>query len=297
MRRPRREAVKPIRSFSRLAAQTIALHVLLLSAPASAAENDDSPPARPNGALDQFESARTLGQRLTVYEPIYLIGGNESPEAKFQLSFKYRLATFRSAPDGTPSHSLQFAYTQRSLWDVGSRSSPFFDTSYIPELLYQWNAAKREPGARGFAWLGLQSGVRHESNGQADDSSRSFNEAFVRLLFALGPMDGWHLVAVPEIHDFIGGLSENPALDRYRGNVELRAGVVHGDRESLLLTVIPGQDFYRGSRQLDLTIPLRIRSIRFGTYLLLQYFDGYGESLRAFDEYTSVLRVGVALVR
>jgi len=271
--------------------------LLLLPAAARAAEDDETPAAEASGALDQFESKRTLGERLDVYEPIYLVGGNERPEAKFQLSFKYRLATFRSTAAGYPSHSLQFAYTQRSLWDVGSRSSPFFDTSYMPELLYQWDAAKTGHAAGGFAWLGLQAGVRHESNGQADDTSRSFNEGFLRLLFTLGSMERWHLIAVPEIHDYVGGLGENPRLDRYRGNLELRAGIAHADRESLTLTLIPGRSLSTGSRQLDLTFPVRIRAIGFGTYLMIQYFDGYGESLRAFDQRSSVLRIGFALVR
>jgi len=276
--------------------QVVALQVLLF-APAGAAEGDDTPAPEATGALDRFESRRMLGRRLAVYEPIYFIAGSELPEAKFQLSFKYRLAGFGGTPEKDPPHSIQFAYTQRSLWDIGSNSSPFYDTSYMPELMYQWISTKADPAANKFAWLGLQSGVRHESNGQADPGSRSLNEAYLRLLFTMGRLDGWHLVVVPEAFDYIGGLSDNPDLERYRGNFELRAGIARADRESLMLTWIPGKDSSLGSRQLDLTFPIRIRAIGFGTYLMIQYFDGYGESLLSYNERSSSLRIGFALVR
>src|SRR5690349_14000038 len=276
--------------------RVFALHALLL-VPAIAAEPDQAPATQPTGALDRFESRRMLGQRLAVYEPIYIIGGGDSPEVKFQLSFKYRLAGFGSGPKEDPSHSIQFAYTQRSLWDVGSKSSPFYDTSYIPELMYQWITTKAEPASSSLAWLGLQAGVRHESNGQADPGSRSLNEAWLRALFTMGRLDGWHVVLVPEAFDYIGGLTDNPDLERYRGNVELRAGIARADRESLLFTWVPGKDSSKGSRQLELTFPVRIPAIGFGTYLMIQYFDGYGESLLSYNERSSSLRIGFALVR
>jgi outer membrane phospholipase A len=255
----------------------------------------EAPPARP--LLEGFTTQRTVGQRLAVHEPIYFIAGTETPEAKFQLSFKYRLATLQGTPERNSSHTLQFAYTQRSLWDTGSKSSPFYDTSYMPELMYQWVATAGERSTAGLSWLALQSGVRHESNGQADAASRSLNNLYLRSAFAMGPSDGWHVLVVPEVYGYIGGLSENPDLPQYRGYFTLRAGVTRADRESLLLTLIPGRDFSRGSRQLDFSIPVRIASIDFGAYLLVQYFDGYGESLLAYTERSSALRIGFALVR
>jgi len=287
--------LEKIRRIVGVALQRIGLLALLIG-PLAAADDDAPPVATTTGPLDRFDSTRTLGRRLAVYEPIYFIAGGESPEAKFQLSFKYRLAAWGNPPEGNPSHSIQFAYTQRSLWDIGSQSSPFYDTSYMPELMYQWITSK-EPASGKLAWLGLQSGVRHESNGQAEPSSRSLNEAYLRLLLTMGRLDGWHLVLVPEIHDYIGDLDDNPDLERYRGNFELRAAIAHADRESLLLTLIPGKDSSKGSRQLDLTLPIRIPAIGFGTYLMIQYFDGYGESLLSYNERSSSLRIGFALVR
>jgi phospholipase A1 len=135
---------------------------------------------------EEFAAQRTMGGRLTAFEPIYFIAGDESPEAKFQFSFKYQLATLQHAPDGRDAHTIQFAYTQRSLWDIGSQSSPFYDTSYMPELMYQWVTTKTEQSTGGLSWLGLQTGVRHESNGQADAASRSLNEVYFRSGIRVG---------------------------------------------------------------------------------------------------------------
>src|SRR4051812_2812709 len=56
---------------------------------------DEAPPKRLRS--DEFAAMRTMGRRLTVYEPIYFIAGGDAPEAKFQLSFKYQLATLKHA--------------------------------------------------------------------------------------------------------------------------------------------------------------------------------------------------------
>ena len=52
-----------------------------------------------------------------------------------------------------------------------------------------------------------------------------------------------------------------------------------------------------GSRQWDLSVPVRIPFTGLSTYLLVQYFDGYGESLLAYNQHTSVYRAGIEFVR
>lgn len=52
---------------------------------------------------------------------------------KFQVSVRYDMLTFQP---GATSLSLNIAYTQKSFWDLFafSRSSPFVETNYKPEL-------------------------------------------------------------------------------------------------------------------------------------------------------------------
>ncbi len=58
-----------------------------------------------------------------------------------------------------------------------------------------------------------------------------------------------------------------------------------------------GKDFDHTSVQLDLTFPIRTKLLHFETYLLFQYFNGYGESLLSYREKAETLRAGISLVR
>ena len=63
-----------------------------------------------------------------------------------------------------------------------------------------------------------------------------------------------------------------------------------------MLTALPGGHFEHGSRQLDLTIPVRLPLFHFGTFILVQYFDGYAESLVSYNQHTDALRAGIQFV-
>jgi outer membrane phospholipase A len=272
------------------------LQAVLDIGPATAATNAEATPAETSRAA-AFVSQRTFSNRLSVHEPIYFIAGDQQPRIKFQLSLKYRLHTFGDSPSADAPHTLQLGYTQRSLWvEGGGTASHFYDTSYMPEVFYQWlPTITAGSEIRGFTWLGLQSGLRHESNGKDGADARSINLAYVRLGFSFGSPQGWHLILLPQIYGYVGGVNENPDIETYRGHTQLTAVVQRGNNVSLRLNLVPGGNFEHGSREWNLEIPIRIRN--FGFYGLVQYFDGYGESLLGYNQRSSVLRGGFELVR
>jgi phospholipase A1 len=243
------------------------------------------------------ELRRMFAARLGAHEPIYFIYGAETPAAKFQFSFKYKLLDFEGLGPQRMARTLQFAFTQRSLWDLEGESSPFYDTSYMPEIMYQALTPKPEQRDRWFTWLGLQAAFKHESNGREGEISRSLNTVYARPVFAFGRLDGWHLLALPEVFTYVTSNKENPGLDEYRGFGKLQLVLGRNDGPSLLATLSAGKDFERGSLQLDLTLPLRTKLLKFESYLLIQYFNGYGESLRSYREESESARAGMSLVR
>ena len=91
-------------------------------------------------------------------------------EAAFQLSFKVKLWTdvLNQKAD------LWVAYTQRSFWQVYNfeDSSPFRETDYEPELLLNFRTDYSILGLRGRF---LNVGINHQSNGQSEPLSRSWN--------------------------------------------------------------------------------------------------------------------------
>lgn len=69
------------------------------------------------------------------------------------------------------------------------------------------------------------------------------------------------------------------------------------DGPSLGWSVTPEHGFEHLTSQIDLSVPVGVRRLNFGTYLFVQYFDGYAESLRDYTLKSRTLRAGVALVR
>lgn len=242
---------------------------------------------------------RAFVNRFAFHEPIYFLYGPEAPAAKFQFSFKYRLIGEKSKFGDLipPFRGFYFAYTQRSLWDLQADSSPFYDTSYMPELFFEWLAPKDNNTEGWFHWLGMQTGVRHESNGQAGDESRSLNNAYLRSGMVLGSFTGWRVIVAPRVFSYLGTSQENADIKRYRGYGELQLSLAKNDTFQLSVVSRLGSAGNKGSIQVDLTQPIRIPLINLETYLQLQYFDGYGESLRTYSQKSSVWRVGLGFVR
>jgi outer membrane phospholipase A len=240
---------------------------------------------------------RTYAGRFKAHEPVYFIYGGKAPAVKFQYSFKYRLFGDEGALGaGMPAlRALYLGYTQRSLWDIQGDSSPFYDTSYMPELLFESQHVV-DPGSRGgMKFLGYQVALKHESNGKAGPTSRSLNTAYFRTALAFGRLDGWNLLLVPRVFTYVGDLSNNHDLRTYRGYGDITAVLGRNDGPALSVNTRLAR---RGTVQADLTLPLKSdKFFDFATYFLIQYWDGYGESLLDYNRRTTMVRAGFSLVR
>jgi outer membrane phospholipase A len=257
-------------------------------------------PAQSTVALgDDAVSPGMFGSGLSAYEPIYFaVGSRDGWNAKFQLSFKYRL--FNPSGEFTQQYpklgNLYFGYTQTSLWDLSARSSPFKDSSYRPSLFYYdsdvWNAADSRTR------IGFQGGLEHESNGQGGANSRSINIAFVRPIFTLGDYGDYHWTIAPKLWTYLEK-SDNPDIADYRGYGELLIKYGKKDKWQLATKLRKGTRAHVGSVEVDLSYPLRSAALgNLNGYLLLQYFDGYGETILDYDQkFESQFRIGLMLVR
>jgi phospholipase A1/A2 len=239
--------------------------------------------------------SRSFAGRLAPHDAIYFIAGTK-PAVKFQFSLKYRVYDLGGNAQGRP-RSLQFGYTQRSLWDITAASSPFYDTSYMPELFFESLEPMPDSSEGGLTWLGYQAGFKHESNGRDGASSRSLNILTTRSALAVGRLDGWHLLVIPEVFAYVGDLSDNRDIADYRGYGKLRLVAGKSRGPVLGFTGIPGRGWHKGSIQLDLSIPVQFAKGSFQSYFLVQYFDGYAESLRSYKERSRAVRAGFSIVR
>jgi outer membrane phospholipase A len=230
---------------------------------------------------------------LSRYEPVYFgVGGNGGLNAKFQVSLKYQ--PFDLVP-------FYFSYSQTSLWDLHDSSAPFHDTSYRPRLFLQeeqlWVSQSKK------AWLGLESGFGHESNGQGGSQSRSINILYVRpRLDWVAPGD-YHVFISPMIYGYLDK-SENPDIAAYRGYADVLIGV-NKNGWRLSTTLRKGAKAHFGSIEVNAVLPLR-SSDRFfdrigarglNGYWFVQYFNGWGETILDYNlKFRAQFRTGLMLV-
>lgn len=276
-----------------------------VSAPVAASVPDGGKPADSDSkksagaAALASDSIPFFREHFFPHEPLYFVAGTESPNAKFQVSFKYQLFSKR-----WPGHhwsrsvtNLFIGYTQTSLWDWNRPSAPFFDSSYKPELLYSVVLRERRE-ASDWVRVSLQAGVQHESNGRDGASSRSLNNAYVRPTLQLGREGGFQVSLAPRVLVYLGDLSDNPDIGDYRGHLELRG--VFGWQDSIQASIVGriGDDLDRGNMQVDLTYPMwKLPVFKSNVFLDVQYFNGYGESLLLYNQRSWAVRAGFALSR
>jgi outer membrane phospholipase A len=253
-------------------------------------------------AGEKFDPGLYFKQHIFGYQPMYFIAGTKSPNAKFQISFKYRVFNEEGWPADSQPWLTGFyvAYTQQSLWDWNTLSAPFYDTSYMPEFLYSWDHLERFLGGSHTNWLRLDlaTGLHHESNGKSGTDSRSMNYAFLSPALTLGYDDGLQLKLTPRAWVYLGDLSDNPDIADYRGYVSLCAVV--GWQRGLQLSALirMGRDGGHAGYEFDATWPLMQPPGRsFSAYLQVQYYHGYGESLLGYNQKTDELRAGFSIWR
>lgn len=257
-------------------------------------------PARKAALIDRILAG------LETYEPVYFVaGGDFSPvTAKFQLSAQYRVLLpqqeERAVEPGPWDdverffHHAYMGYTQTSVWELSSPSAPFLDTSFRPAVYYYdgdigW---PRGPWER----FGLQAGFEHESNGQGGSDSRSLNIAFVRPIFTFGDESRYHFTVAPKIYAYLEK-SENSDIPDYRGYVDLLLKFGKLEGFELTATLRKGTKKGYGSAQIDLTYPVALLASKLGTFLQVQYFYGYGDTLLQYDRNVhSQLRAGLMIV-
>lgn len=214
----------------------------------------------------------------------------DNREAKFQLSVKLPLY-LREQADG-----LYFGFTLTSFWQLYNSevSKPFRETNYEPEVFWQQEA---DITFLGYDFNALQVGFNHMSNGQSGIRSRSWNRIFASVLFSddddLYYLKTWYRIPEDEKVDPADPTGDdNPDILDYYGRLEFGYGTKVGNFK-LLALMRNNLNFghNRGSIQLNLTYPLSDRY-----EILLQYFNGYGDSLIDYNRSQERIGVGFQLM-
>lgn len=231
---------------------------------------------------------------LSEENPVYFVlGAHQGANARFQLSFKYRLFDPTGGFGATQPWlvGFYFAYTQTSLWDLSADSKPFHDTAYKPSFFWNWQRVDQR------TWIdGARVGFEHESNGQAGEVSRSINTLFARPEWRWSAGRGGMIEFTPKFYAYLSK-AENPDIQKYRGYVDWRLRHDVGG-QWITTAVVRMGTVRKGSLLVDMS--RRTRDVKVGPlsgYLHVQFFNGYGESILDYNVRRPFqVRVGLAIV-
>lgn len=247
---------------------------------------------RPNFVLPVHWTSRINRNPSSPTQATVQLPDYRNIEMKFQLSLRTKvLQDF-----GLPGGDLWLGFTQQAFWQIynSQDSKPFRNTDYEPEILYVAPVPESMRSlVGGWQWRMLQAGLAHQSNGQSDPLSRSWNRVYLGTAVERG---NWSATArivhrIKEDSD-----DNNPDLLRYRGRWDLQVNWASGAHTASLLYRSTVRDVALGAVQLDWTYPVFSDQPN-GIRWVVQLFHGYGETLTDYNFRQTSLGLGVSFLQ
>lgn len=233
----------------------------------------------------------TTGINEQIYQQndVPLREGLQPAEVKFQISLKSQL---NETDLFLKDDALSLGITLEAWWQLYSSdlSSPFRETNYQPEIFYMVPLLWGPFGGNTALVLGLE----HQSNGQVQGLSRSWNRLYSTLIYERGrfvaSIRPWYRLPESEKEE-VGDPEgdDNPDILDFMGYGEI--GVSWRDSQNEYAVRVRGNtDTGKGAISIGWTFPFFAKFRGF-----VQYFDGYGDSLIDYDHYQQRVGLGVAL--
>ena len=202
-------------------------------------------------------------------------------DSKLQISMKTKLAqdVFDTNAD------VWLGYTQQSYWQVynGKYSRPFRSSDYQPEIFLTQPIKGNLPGNGSLRVLGA--GLVHESNGQSDPLSRSWNR-----IYAMAGTEWGKLTVIPRlwlIANENSKDSDNPDIGDYMGYGDVRWLYSLNDQSTVGGVMRYNPSTNKGAIQVDYAYPLKG-----GMKAILQVFHGYGENIQDYNHKSTNIGIG-----
>jgi phospholipase A1 len=207
---------------------------------------------------------------------------NKNLEAEFQISF---LILTNKNIFGTNFNTF-IGYTHLSFWQIYNEewSRPFRETNYTPEFFARY-IFDEPPSILGAKLVAYDFGVVHQSNGQVQELSRSWNRLFVRA----GILSGNTILNISLWHRLKESIEddENRNIYQFKGYGEIDL-IYRFNRENIQLKLIPGTKHLSG--ELAISTPWK-EGLRFYTKIS----HGYGLSLQDYNHKNRKFAFGIIL--
>lgn len=236
---------------------------------------------------DSLKKELDSGPFFGLYKDTYFIVGTKVPgipnaynsDVKFQISFAIRLTK-----DVLPWNTFLFlSYTQKTFWNVFQESLPMGDINFNPAL--GWT----KPFFNHGRYVGkLTLLVEHESNGRDGDASRSWNRVSVS---GMAMIDEWLTVHAKFWIPIIDS-GNNRDITKYCGIYQSGVNVTTPNRRFTFgFTWVKRAGFNLNFNTIfEMSWNVHKKT---NLNLFAQYYNGYGEDLLHYNQYRSMLRVGL----
>jgi len=234
--------------------------------------------------INDFDSRPAFG----IYKDTYFVGGtalNHKPtefsDVKFQISFRHRLTK-----SILPLHSHLFLqYSQKAIWNVFEESLPFHDLNFNPGIGIQ-NLVVYNGKLVGNGTIMLE----HESNGRDGEASRSWNKVSVAYAAVIDPrLEVYFKTWIPIIDG-----QQNKDILKYCGIFQTGTQFISADRRWVADVTFVKRQGWNLNFNTILNVGFRF-SKRDNQYLMLHFYDGYGENLLDYNKYHCRLRIGLLI--
>ena len=234
--------------------------------------------------INQRPSSPTLG-------PAASNGIYRNHEAKIQISLRTKVREDFLLPNA----DIWVAYTQTSMWQIWTHedSAPFRSTDHNPEIFYVVPVTEQFDFFPGPINLRMfRFGLAHQSNGQREPESRSWNYWVFSGAFDIKDVF-FEATYKRRINESIDN-DDNPDLVHYGGNLETSFTGVLNTTTYRFTRTSPNFSLNRGAWQLDLTHPV-YPSMPDGIRFHLQIFSGYNETMLDYNHRQNRTGIGFVL--
>ena len=235
--------------------------------------------------INDFDSRPAFG----IYKDTYFVGGtalNHKPtefnsDVKFQISFRHRLTK-----SILPLHSHLFLqYSQKAIWNVFEESLPFHDLNFNPGIGVQ-NLVVYNGRLVGNGTIMLE----HESNGRDGEASRSWNKVSVSYAAVIDPRLGVYAKTWIPIIDG----QQNKDILKYCGIFQAGTQFISLNRRWVADVTFVKRQGWNFNFNTIVNVGFRF-SKKDNQYLMLHFYDGYGENLLDYNKYHCRLRIGLLI--
>lgn len=223
----------------------------------------------------------------------------DKQELRLQLSVRTKVAGGLLTPASSNARdSLWVGYSQQSYWQFfnSGLSRPFRSTDYEPEVIYVYPTDAQLPF--GWRWRYTGAGLVHQSNGQSDPLSRSWNRVYLMTGFERGNEFSLSGRIWQRLHE-TAEQDNNPGITDYIGRGEVQA-TWNPDRKNTFIGTVRGSPSSDGHGSLRLEWLRTLADGKGNTFSGLRLhtglFSGYGDSLIDYNRKRTVFTIGLSLV-